>query len=195
MGRSKALLPAGAHGPTFVRRLAGALRDGGITDLLIVGRPDDASLRTEVEALRADVFDAALGADVRYVENHHAEDGQISSIIAAVNVVDHPGVRGLLVMPVDQPLLTPQTVATLLEAFSRVRPPIARATHGGRHGHPVVFAAAIFGELRHADPGVGARVVLRAHASAILDVEVPDEGVLIDVDDPDDYARVFGTRP
>jgi molybdenum cofactor cytidylyltransferase len=185
MGRSKALLPAGDGGPTFVRRLAETLRQGGINDLLVVGRPEDAALRAEVEG---------LGAALRYIENHRAEDGQISSIVAAVNVVDHPGVQGLLVVPVDQPLVTALTVATLLEAFIRGRPPIARATHGGRHGHPVVFAPAVFNELRHADRSLGARAVLRAHAGAILDVEVPDEGVLVDVDDPDDYARVFGVR-
>jgi CTP:molybdopterin cytidylyltransferase MocA len=35
-------------------------------------------------------------------------------------------------------------------------------------------------------------MVLRAHADAILDVDVPDEGVVTDVDDPEEYARVFG---
>jgi molybdenum cofactor cytidylyltransferase len=183
MGRSKALLPAGAGGPTFVRRLADALRAGGIIDVLVVGRPEDSGLRAEV---------SALGEDVRFVENRHAEDGQISSIVAAVNVADHPGVHGLLAVPVDQPLITPASVATLLAAYLQTRPPIARATFRGRHGHPVVFGPAVFGELRRADRHVGARMVLRAHAGAILDVEVPDEGVVIDVDNPDDYTRVFG---
>ena len=57
-----------------------------------------------------------------------------------------------------------------------------------------MFAPALFAELRRADRSLGARVVLRAHADAILEVEAPDDGVLIDVDDPEDYARVFGVR-
>ncbi|MEO7274210.1 MAG: nucleotidyltransferase family protein [Vicinamibacterales bacterium] len=183
MGRSKALLPAGRGGQTFVRTLAATLQDGGVTDVLVIGRPDDASLRSEV---------ATLGAGVRYVENHHAAQGQISSIVAAVNAVDHPGVQGLLVIPVDQPLIAAATVAALLLAFSRTRPPIARATHQGRHGHPVVFASALFGELRRADPSQGARVVVRAHAAEALDVDVADPNVLIDIDDSDAYERVFG---
>jgi CTP:molybdopterin cytidylyltransferase MocA len=183
MGRSKALLPAGPNGPTFVRHLADALRSGGITDVLIVGRPEDAALRAEV---------ATLGDDVRFIENHEADDGQISSIVAAVNVVDRPGVQGLLAVPVDQPLVTSATVSALLEGYAHARPPIARATFGGRHGHPVVFGPAVFGELRRADRHVGARMVVHAHADAILDVDVPDEGVVTDVDDPEEYARVFG---
>jgi CTP:molybdopterin cytidylyltransferase MocA len=59
----------------------------------------------------------------------------------------------------------------------------------------VIFAPAVFGELRRAAREVGAREVLRAHAGTILNVEVPDEGVLIDVDDPDEYARIFGSLP
>jgi molybdenum cofactor cytidylyltransferase len=183
MGRSKALLPAGTNGPTFVRQLTDRLRTGGITDVLIVGRPDDDALRAEA---------GSLGADVRFVENRHAAEGQISSIVAAVNSVDHPGVLGLLVVPVDQPLIASATVATLLAAYREKRPPIARATFQGRHGHPVVFGPALFAELRRADRNIGARVVLRAHADAILDVAVPDEGAVIDVDNPEDYARVFG---
>jgi CTP:molybdopterin cytidylyltransferase MocA len=34
--------------------------------------------------------------------------------------------------------------------------------------------------------------VVRAHGASVLDVEVPDEGVLIDIDDPEEYARIFG---
>jgi CTP:molybdopterin cytidylyltransferase MocA len=98
-------------------------------------------------------------------------------------------------VPVDQPLIASATIVALLDAFQRARPPIARATFQGRHGHPVVFGPAVFAELRRADREVGARVVLRAHADAILDVEVSDQGVVIDVDDPDDYARVFGSPP
>jgi molybdenum cofactor cytidylyltransferase len=108
---------------------------------------------------------------------------------------DRPGVEGLLVLPVDQPLVTPETVAALLAGFRRVRPPVARATHGGAHGHPVVFAHSVFDELRRVEPASGARAVVRAHGLSVLDVDVPDEGVLLDIDDPEEYARVFGVSP
>ena len=149
MGRSKALLPAGPGGSSFVRTLTTALQRGGIDDVLVIGRPDDLPLQAEV---------SSLGAGVRFVENHHAEQGQISSIVAAVDAVDHPGVEGLLVIPVDQPLIDSATVAALLSAFARARPAIVRPTHHGRHGHPVMFAATLFDALRHADP-----VTRRAH--------------------------------
>jgi molybdenum cofactor cytidylyltransferase len=183
MGRAKALLPAGDGGPTFVRRLSDVFRRAGIADILVVGRPEDEPLRTEV---------ATLGIDVRYIENAHAEEGQISSIVAAAADVDRAGVDGLLVLPVDQPLVEATTVAALLGAFSRTGAAIVRAGHGGRHGHPVIFARGLFGDLARADRRLGAKAVLTAHHSEIVDVEVADEGVLIDIDDPAAYARVFG---
>jgi molybdenum cofactor cytidylyltransferase len=60
--------------------------------------------------------------------------------------------------------------------------------HGGRHGHPVIFKRPVFQALRTADPEVGAKAILRAHA--MDDVEVDDPGVLRDVDTPEDFARL-----
>jgi molybdenum cofactor cytidylyltransferase len=181
MGRSKALLPCGDRGDTFVRRLVGALCEGGVQDALVVGRPDDDELRAEVEGL-------ALRA--RYVENPNADEGQLSSVLAGLAAADHPGVRGILVTPVDAPMIAPATVAALIAAFRAGVAPVVRATHLGRHGHPVIFAREVFGDLRHADPAVGARAVVRAHAARSVDLEVEDPGVLGDIDTPADYAAL-----
>jgi molybdenum cofactor cytidylyltransferase len=186
MGRAKALLPCGPGGESFVRRLALALSDGGVPLVLIVGRPDDQALRDEV---------AAMPFAARFVENAGADAGQLSSLLAGLDAADRPGTRGLLVTPVDAPLVTAGTVAALLRVFASTAAPIVRAVHGGRHGHPVVFARAVFDGLRRADPEVGAKAVLRAHALAVIDVEVDDAGVVGDVDTLEDYRALFGGDP
>lgn len=182
MGRPKALLTC-ADGETFVCRLARAFHDGALPEALVVGRPDDVALRTEV---------ASLTVPARYVENADADAGQLSSVLAGLRVADRPGVRAVLVAPVDSPLIGAETVRALLAVFASTGAPIVRACHGGRHGHPVIFSRAVFDDLRHADPAIGARAVLRAHERAIVNVEVDDPGVVIDVDTPDDYRRIFG---
>ena len=182
MGRPKPLLPTSPGGPSFVSRLSAALLEGGVADVIVVGRPDDAALEAEV---------ASLGTGVRFVVNAHAETGQLSSVIAGLNAADRPGVHGILVTPVDTPLIRPGTVRALMTAFASRRAAIVRATCQGRHGHPVIFGRTVFDALRHADPAVGAKGVVRAHASELIDLEVDDPGVLHDIDGPDDYARVF----
>jgi CTP:molybdopterin cytidylyltransferase MocA len=185
MGRPKAFLTVDEAGVTFVERVARTLLAGGAADALVVGRADDEVLRGVADQ---------MGAGVRFVPNPDADTGQLSSIVAGLAVADRPGTRGILVTPVDLPLIAPTTVTALLTAFSSSAAPIVRATHGGRHGHPVVFARAVFADLRHADPRVGAKAVLRAHQQDIRNVEVGDPGVLLDVDTPEDYARLF-SRP
>jgi molybdenum cofactor cytidylyltransferase len=180
MGRAKALLPLPGGGGTFVSRIADTLIGGGVDAALVVGKPEDEALRTEVEKL------APL---VRYAENPHHASGQLSSVLAALALVDQPAVRGLLIVPVDMPLIRATTIATLIEAFNASPLPIARVTHRGRHGHPVIFGRAAFDELRTADPAQGARAVV--HALPVLDVDVDDDGVVRDIDTPADYEKLL----
>ena len=183
MGQPKALLPYGTSGETFVGCLARALQEGGVDDVLVVGRREDHSLQAAVDA---------LGIPARYVENPAADGGQLTSVLAGLAVADRPGVRGILVMPVDAPGIAGSTVAALLMAFRASAAPIARAVHRGRHGHPVIFGREVFDALRRTDLSLGARAVVRAHGAAVLNVEVDDPAVLGDVDTPGDYQTLFG---
>jgi molybdenum cofactor cytidylyltransferase len=186
MGRAKALLPSRDPRVSFLEQLAGALRVGGAADVLVVGRPEDTALEEKA---------ASMEPPVRFVPNPHAHLGQLSSLVAGLNVADRPGARAVLVAPVDTPLVSADTVAAILAAFDATLAPVVRPVHGGRHGHPVLFARAVFDDLRHADPSHGARAVVAAHGSRVVNVEVDDPGVLEDIDTPDDYQRTFGRPP
>ena len=183
MGTSKALLIA-PDGRTFVARLAETLCEGGVDAPVVVGREDDDLLRAEVET---------IGCGVGFVVNADADEGgQLSSLLAGLREVDRPGVRALMVVPVDAPMVTSDTVAALIATFSATGAPIVRARHRGWNGHPVIFSRAMFDELRRADPEAGARAVVRAHQGALINVDVDDPGVVGDVDTPEDYRRLFG---
>jgi molybdenum cofactor cytidylyltransferase len=183
MGRSKALLLA-PDGRTFVARLAETLFEGGVDAPLVVGRADDDPLRSEVET---------IGCGVSFVVNAAADEGgQLSSLLAGLDQADRPGVQAVMVVPVDAPLVTADTVATLIATFSATGAAIVRARHQGWNGHPVIFSRAMFDELRRADPEVGAKAVVRAYPAATVYVDVNDAGVIGDVDTPEDYRKMFG---
>jgi molybdenum cofactor cytidylyltransferase len=181
MGRSKALLPCGPAGRTFVGTLIGTLREGGVSDVIVVIRSGDAELEREVER---------HAPAARPVQNPRADEGQLSSLLAGLNAADHPGVHAVLVTPVDAPLVRPDTVAALFRAFAGGAA-IVRPAHGGRHGHPVIFGRAVFDELRRADPSVGAKAVVRADPARVRNVDVDDPGVLADIDTPQEFHRHF----
>ena len=182
MGRPKALLPIGGNGETFFDRVTRTLLDAGLDDVVVV-------VGADAEAIRAA---AAPRAGVRIVDNPDHERGQLTSLLAGLDAIDGGHVEAALVTLIDVPLVSSATVRTLLSE-RRARPaPIIRPVSNGRHGHPVIFDRALFGELRAADPRQGAKPVVRSHTAAIVDVPVDDEGAFTDIDTLEDYERVFG---
>lgn len=184
MGRPKALLPVGPNGESFLQRIARILREGGVEEVIVVLGRD------------ADLVRAALPLaphEMRLIDNKHHEQGQLSSLLTGLRAADRPGVRAVLVTLVDVPLVSAETVRTLLEAYQRAGgAPIVRPTKQGRHGHPVIFDRALFQELRHADAATGAKSVVHAHRADMLEVEITDEGSFIDIDTPADYEKFVG---
>ena len=183
MGRPKALLPIGPE--TFVGRLARAFIAADIDDLVVVASPAD---RTPIESA---LIDAGIRA--RVAENPHRDNGQLSSLQVGLALADRPGVVAVVVGLVDVPLVSASTIRNVVDEFRRSLAPIVRPAVGDRHGHPVLFARAVFDELRHADQGQGAKAVVRAHNHEVVNVPTDDEGACADVDTPADYVRLIGS--
>ena len=190
MGRPKATLPLGpqemAHPPeTFLTRIVRTLLEAGVDDIVIV-------LGYEAGAIAASF--SASGLPARLVVNDAYDRGQLSSLQTALAVVDRPGISALLVTLVDVPLVTARTVRAVLDCYRQTHAPVVRPTHGERHGHPLLIDRSLFAALRAADPATGAKSVIRAHATALGDLAVNDEGAFIDIDTPDDYQSLIGRR-
>lgn len=185
IGRSKPLLPVARGGETFVARLLSTFSSAGVDDVVIV-------IGAQGEGVRDAL--TRLPTLARIVENRDYERGQLSSLVAALDVVDRPGVRAVLAMPVDMPLVTSTTVRAVLDAYRATHRPIVRPVVGDRHGHPVLFDRSLFADLRAADLSRGARAVIAAHLPDVLDVPVEDAGAIQDIDTPEDYERYTGLR-
>jgi CTP:molybdopterin cytidylyltransferase MocA len=126
---------------------------------------------------------------VRLVRNPDASRGQLSSLLAGLDAL---AAGPVLVTPVDLPLVTPDTVRRLIDAWRATGAPIVRPERAGRHGHPVLFSESILAELRAADLAAGARPVIEAHRHQVVDVPVDDAGAFDDIDTPEDYRRITG---
>jgi CTP:molybdopterin cytidylyltransferase MocA len=128
------------------------------------------------------------------VRNPDPSRGQLSSLWVGMDAVIGADTPALVMTLVDVPLVAPATIRHVVEVWHRTRAPIVRPAIGERHGHPVIFDRAVFDELRAAPLEAGAKVVVRARASQIVDVPVDDEGSLTDVDTPEDYAALQQNR-
>jgi CTP:molybdopterin cytidylyltransferase MocA len=183
MGRPKALLKHVFTGRTFVAHLISTAREAGLPAIFVIGRSANVELEAEVNEM-----------GVALLVNAAPDRGQLSSIMVGVEAAERLAASAVLVMPVDVPLVTSTVLSRVLTAANRSEAQIVRATHAGQHGHPVLFKRSVFGELRSADPSIGARAIVRADPARVLDVEVSDPGVVLDVDTPEDYRRAFGVE-
>lgn len=174
-------------GRTFLARVVAALRGGGIADVVVVsGSAHDAVL-------------AALpsGDPAHVVRNPDPERGQLSSLKVALEELGRrrPRPDAALMALVDHPAVSAATVQRLLQAWSRDdvaarHVAIVVPTHERRRGHPVLFAAQVWAELLATPDDLGARAVVHADATRVLEVPVGDAGVRVDVDTPDDFRRL-----
>jgi molybdenum cofactor cytidylyltransferase len=129
MGRAKATLPAG-DGHTFLTRIVRTFLDADVDDVIIVVGHD-------ADAIAASFSESGLPA--RFVVNRDYDRGQLSSLLAGLDVIDRPGVTAVLVTLVDVPLVSPATVRAVIDSYRRTRAPIVRPTSGARNGHPLLI--------------------------------------------------------
>jgi CTP:molybdopterin cytidylyltransferase MocA len=184
MGSPKAALLT-PDGATFVGRVVTTLRDAGVDDLVIVtGRHHDAVVESIAGEHRS--------TTPRMVRNPDPSRGQLSSLLAGMEIVVTPQTDAMLMTLVDIPLVRVSTVTAVIDAWRRTRAPIVRPAIGDRHGHPVIFDGVLFDELRRAPLDAGAKSVVRAHEHEIVNVPVDDEGCVRDVDTPADYEEMRG---
>lgn len=185
MGRLKATLRVDDR-DTFLTRIVRTFMEAGVADVTVVLGYQAPVL---IEQLRQ------AGLSPRLVINEAFESGQLSSLHAGLNAVDGEGVEAILLMLVDAPLVSPETVRAVLERYRQTRAPVVRPVRGDEHGHPVLIDRSLFQALRAADPDRGAKPVVRGHVSSAGDVPVTDSGAFMDLDTPEAYERAFGRLP
>jgi molybdenum cofactor cytidylyltransferase len=176
-----------------------ARRMGGINKLVveidgipIVARVADALLEANAGPVlvvvghrAADVRRAMASRNVVFVENRRYEDGLASSLRAAIEAA--ADAEAALVALADMPRLRAEHVRAVVEGY-RAGAAIVAPVYAGRRGHPVLFDARHFDELRGLEGDVGARAILERHG--VCEVPVEDAGIHLDVDTPEMLASL-----
>lgn len=178
MGSPKALVPF--HGISFAQHLVNITRHArvGVTRIILGAAAEDIA--------------AKLGVDPSIiVVNSEWEKGQLSSVQAAIRSLPE-GTEGMILCPVDHPLVSANLVSQLIKQFDAEGKPIALPTFHGKRGHPVIFRASLYDELLAASPDVGARQVVWAHAQDITEVPTEEEGVVLNLNDPEIMKKAMG---
>jgi len=177
MGRPKALVRIGPQ--TFLEKVIQTITEAGVARLSVVLGHDAA----EIERVHE------LGP-LLTIHNPDPSRGPISSIRAALAHPEVAGSAAILVHPVDHPLVRAETIRRLTERFAVGDAAIVVPCHEGGGGHPTLFGRAVYSELLRVPPGEGARTVVRRDPDRVRRIEVADRGVRVNLDTPEDLARL-----
>jgi molybdenum cofactor cytidylyltransferase len=177
MGRDKALLTY--RGRTFLETIVTTLREAGIEHVAVVLGHHAEEIQRNVKLKDAEV-----------VINPEYRRGQTSSLQVGLRALHSPDLEAVVLCLVDHPLISADTVRALVMSFRRAGAPVVIPTFQDQRGHPVLIARALFSELLSLNPSEGADTVIRKYRDATVFVEVGDQEILLDVDDPETYHRL-----
>jgi molybdenum cofactor cytidylyltransferase len=181
MGRPKLALPLGNS--TVIERVISTLRSGGVDHIVSVIGPHVPELIPLAESASAEVVSLPdLTPDMR------------TTVERGLDWIEkryHPSPDDhWLLAPPDHPLFAVSVVSDLLAAKTDERHSIIVPTHGGRRGHPTLFRWRHAAGIRTLPMNVGMNSYLRAHTDEVLELPVNNPGILVNLDTPEDYARL-----
>jgi len=179
LGATKALVRLG--GVPLVERGLGTLRAGGCSPVIVV-----------LGAAAEEVQRACALGDAVVVVNDAWSQGMGGSVRAGLAEAGRSGAPAVLVLPVDQPLVTPALVARLIGRW-RDGAAATVATYGGNTSTPVVLDRSLWPDVElHAVGDVGARAFLRSNPGVVTPVPCDDVGDPSDIDTVEDLRRLEG---
>jgi molybdenum cofactor cytidylyltransferase len=180
MGTPKATLAY--RGRTFLELIVQTLREGGLERVVVVLGHQAEDIQRQVKIETAQV-----------VINPDYRSGQTSSLQAGFRALMADDLEAVLLCLVDHPAVCAETVRRIVATFRQSSAPVVIPTYHGRRGHPVLIGRQVFEELLGLAGDAGADSVVRRYRPATKFVEVEDEGIVMDVDDPESYRRlVYG---
>ncbi|MFO7713308.1 DVU_1551 family NTP transferase [Desulfosarcina sp.] len=165
-------------GETVLQRVVSLYRSAGMADIRVVTGFRSQAIASEL-----------AGKPVCLVHNPAHDAGMFTSVLAGVRSLP-ADVGSFFVHPVDIPLVRPHTLAQVMNAFDRSLPPVAYALFDDRRGHPPLIHGQLRDDMLRHDGSCGLRGLLCRYDSAALEVQVADEGILMDLDTPEDFQRL-----
>jgi molybdenum cofactor cytidylyltransferase len=167
-------LVASFDGMPLVRRVVEAALASGARPVVVV-----------TGFAQRDVTSALEGLPVCFAHNPDFETGLASSLRAGIAALPG-GVRGVVVLLGDMPLITSGLIDCLIAAHRQTPDALAIVpVFDGKRGNPVLIARALFGRVAALSGDTGARMLLQAAGDRVAEVVFDDAAVAFDVDTPD----------
>ncbi len=176
MAHPKALIEH-EGGRSFLQSLASTFGKAGCAVLGVIGKDGDA-VREQHPTLNL-------------VESPRWQDGPMASIKAGLTAALEEGAEVMLLHPVDMPAVRASTLKTLIKAMGDSEEGL-RPEFEGAPGYPLVLSRAAAERLVSGN-ATGLDAALQG--LKLRRVAVKDPGVVVNINTPETYERLFGTPP
>ncbi len=178
MGSPKALLKIGEK--TFLQHIVGELHSANVSEIVIVLGADAEKIRATLDWFDGDV-----------VVNNDWQRGQLSSLITGINFLEKKNIDGVIVCPVDHPLISAKLISELASAFYSSKKKIIIPVFNKQRGHPIIFSKELFSEIKNAPLEVGAKAVVRKSSDEVFEMESDERGILMNIDTLEKYQEII----
>ncbi|MCZ0873948.1 NTP transferase domain-containing protein [Peribacillus sp. AS_2] len=128
------------------------------------------------------ISENAYSFQIKFVYNQDFDQGMFHSIQKGCNEVNAPT---FFITPGDCPLVKKETVQLLAKHKGNVVIP----SFDYKGGHPIKLSSVVKQKILETNPESNLRVVLDGYEKQYMNVD--DEGVLMDVDTPEDYQKAI----
>jgi len=176
MKQFKPLLPLGDS--TVIENTINVFRNSGIYDITVV-----------IGYLANDLKPILDCMGVKWVYNENYHEGMYSSVVTGMCCLKS-NTQGFFLLPADMPLVKPETIQEMLRVYKNENCEIIYPIYKGRRGHPPLISSSLFPAIKNWDGGGGLRALLSNYQNVATQVEVIDEGILTDMDTPEDYIKL-----
>ncbi|WP_041531217.1 DVU_1551 family NTP transferase [Syntrophotalea carbinolica] len=174
MGDFKPLLRLGEE--TALEKSVNLFRRAGIEHLQVI-------LGHQAELLMPLV--AKLG--VAHTVNPRYREGMFTSVQCAMRQLPD-SIGAFFLLPVDMPLVREQTLQTVRKAWQTSDKGIVHPVFWGRRGHPPLISTSYRQMILDSRREGGLKALLLPFGEDSMEIEVPDEHCILDMDRPQDYA-------
>jgi molybdenum cofactor cytidylyltransferase len=144
----------------------------------------------------ADIIHPTLAAfPIHIADNPDWQTGMGSSLRAGLAATLHhaPHLDAVLLMLCDQPLLAPADLRALITLHQQTAKPLVAAAYNDTLGVPALIARAHFPTLAALPDAAGAKSLFMRFPDDLATLPLPRAA--LDIDNPDDYARLLTLPP
>ena len=141
-------------------------------------------LGADADLIEPSIF---IHSRIHVVHNKDHNFGQISSVKIGCRLA-HPSSKGLMLLPVDCPLVKASSITTVINHFKEYEPEVLIPTYQNKKGHPPIFHQHLKSAILNLPMDQGINSLFAHHPAQTIDID--DLGIIKSFNTPQEFEAL-----